>query len=429
MVVLGIVILLAAVFALVKQYETKMILFASGLLMCIIGGNPMNAFEAFAARMITGGLIQPILSVMGFAFVMKVTECDKHLVNLVSKGLVKVRPILIPGAALATFAINTALPSAAGAAAAVGAILIPVLMEAGISPAMAAAAVLTGTFGSMISPGLSHNPFIANIASVEVMDVIAVHYTADVVSVVIGALSLAVLAFILKEDGRGSGAGGEIAGANLEITTVKVNYLKAIVPVIPIVILILGATKTVAAFAKVSIPAAMLIGALFGVLASLTDTKLNKQYLEKVSKAFFDGMGNAYANIMGIIIAAAVFVKGLETIGLIKSFIDAMIGAPGIVKIAATFGPFLLGVVSGSGDAAAIAFNEAVTPQAAQFGLEIINMGSIAALGGALGRTMSPLAGAAIIAASLAGVNPLEVAKRNAPGMIIAAIVAIFILL
>jgi len=429
MVVLGIVILLATVFALVKQYETKMILFASGLLMCIIGGNPMNAFEAFAARMITGGLIQPILSVMGFAFVMKVTECDKHLVNLVSKGLVKVRPILIPGAALATFAINTALPSAAGAAAAVGAILIPVLMEAGISPAMAAAAVLTGTFGSMISPGLSHNPFIANIASVEVMDVIAVHYTADVVSVVIGALSLAVLAFILKEDGRGSGAGGEIAGANLEITTVKVNYLKAIVPVIPIVILILGATKTVAAFAKVSIPAAMLIGALFGVLASLTDTKLNKQYLEKVSKAFFDGMGNAYANIMGIIIAAAVFVKGLETIGLIKSFIDAMIGAPGIVKIAATFGPFLLGVVSGSGDAAAIAFNEAVTPQAAQFGLEIINMGSIAALGGALGRTMSPLAGAAIIAASLAGVNPLEVAKRNAPGMIIAAIVAIFILL
>ena len=429
MIILGVVILLATVFALVKQYETKMILFASGLLLCIIGGNPMNAFEAFATRMTTGGLIQPILSVMGFAFVMKVTECDKHLVNFLSKGLIKVRPILIPGAALATFAINTALPSAAGAAAAVGAILIPVLMEAGISPAMAAAAVLTGTFGSMISPGLSHNPFIANIASVEVMDVIAVHYTADVVSVVIGALSLAVLAFVLKEDGRGSGAGGEISAANLEITTVKVNYLKAVVPVIPILILILGATKTVAAFAKVSIPAAMLIGVLFGVLASLTDTKLNKEYLEKVSKAFFDGMGNAYANIMGIIIAAAVFVKGLETIGLIKSFIDSMIGAPGIVKIAATFGPFLLGVVSGSGDAAAIAFNEAVTPQAAQFGLKIINMGSIAALGGALGRTMSPLAGAAIIVATMAGVNPLEVAKRNAPGMIIAAIVAIFILL
>lgn len=427
MIILGIVILLATVYALIKQYETKMILFASGLLLCILGGSPMNAFEAFATRMTTGSLIQPILSVMGFAYVMKATECDKHLVNLLSKGLVRLRPILIPGAALVTFAINTALPSAAGAAAAVGAILIPILMEAGISPAMAGAAVLAGTFGSMINPGLSHNPHVAGIAGVEVMDVIAVHYAADVAAVIIGALSLAVLAFILKEDGRESGVDASAAG--LGVTTFKVNYLKAVVPVIPIFILILGATKTVAAFSKVSIPAAMLIGVICGLLASLTDTKLDKQYVEKVSKAFFDGMGNAFANIMGIIIAAAVFVKGLETIGLIESFIDAMIGSPGIVKIAATFGPFLLGVVSGSGDAAAIAFNEAVTPQAVQFGLEIVNMGSVAALGGALGRTMSPLAGAAIIVASLAGVNPLEVAKRNAPGMIIAAIVAIFILL
>jgi len=56
-------------------------------------------------------------------------------------------------------------------------------------------------------------------------------------------------------------------------------------------------------------------------------------------------------------------------------------------------------------------------------------MGSIATLGGALGRTMSPIAGAAIICASIAGVNPMELAKRNAPGMIIAVIVSMFILL
>jgi len=42
------------------------------------------------------------------------------------------------------------------------------------------------------------------------------HYAADVVSVVIGALSLSRPGFILKEDGRGSGA--EISAANLEIT-------------------------------------------------------------------------------------------------------------------------------------------------------------------------------------------------------------------
>lgn len=55
-------------------------------------------------------------------------------------------------------------------------------------------------------------------------------------------------------------------------------------------------------------------------------------------------------------------------------------------------------MISGSGDAATVAFNEAVTPHAAQFGLQAIDMGSMAALGGTLGRTMSPIAGATIIA-------------------------------
>ena len=40
-------------------------------------------------------------------------------------------------------------------------------------------------------------------------------------------------------------------------------------------------------------------------------------------------------------------------------------------------------------------------------------------LASALGRNMSPLAGATIICAGLAGVNPVEIAKRTAPGMIV----------
>ncbi len=93
------------------------------------------------------------------------------------------------------------------------------------------------------------------------------------------------------------------------------------------------------------------------------------------------------------------------------------------------FGPFLLAVIAGSGDAAAFAFNEAVTPHALQFGIEPVRMGSIATLAGALGRTMSPIAGAAIICASIAGVNPIEMVKRTAPGMLIALIAVMFILL
>lgn len=132
---------------------------------------------------------------------------------------------------------------------------------------------------------------------------------------------------------------------------------------------------------------------------------------------------------MGIIIAAAVFVGGMGAIGLVDAFIEAMTNSPGIVKMAATFGPFLLAVISGSGDAATFAFNEAVTPFAEKFGVSQVNMGSIALISGALGRTMSPIAGAAIVCAGIAKVNPMELTKRNAPGIIIATIVSMFILL
>ena len=56
-------------------------------------------------------------------------------------------------------------------------------------------------------------------------------------------------------------------------------------------------------------------------------------------------------------------------------------------------------------------------------------MGSMAALGGTLGRTMSPIAGATIICAGIAGVDPMGVCKRNALGITLALLAGMVILL
>lgn len=143
---------------------------------------------------------------------------------------------------------------------------------------------------------------------------------------------------------------------------------------------------------------------------------------------FFDGMGSAYGKIIGIIIAAGVFVSGLTVIGLVKFFIDAMLNNPAIIKLCAALGPFLLGLLTGSGDAATFAFNEAITPHALDFGMTEVQMGTMATLGGTLGRTMSPVAGATIICAGIAGINPMEITKRNAIPMLLALAVGMFIL-
>lgn len=412
---IGILIVIATAYFIIKQYEVRMVLFTSGLLMALISLQPNVALDAFASRMTTGGLIQAILSVLAFAKVMNLTGCDKHLISLLGKSLTKVRPILIPGAVMLTFAINTALPSAAGASAAVGAVFIPILMAAGIHPAISASAVFAGTFGSMLSPGLSHNPFVAELAGVDVMDVISVHLPATIITAIIGAISLTVVAHVLKEN-----KGYEFensAGENL-----KPSVIKGLVVVVPLAILILGATDLVPSLAEIGVPGAMIIGTILGMAVTKTSPT-------KVTQTFFDGMGSAYSQVMGIIISAAVFVAGLQAVGVVDLLIETMLKSNSIVGFAGIFGPFLLAVITGSGDAAAFAFNEAVTIHAASFGYEIIELGSAAALAGALGRTMSPVAAAGIVCAGFAKVNPVELAKRNVPGMIIAAIVTMFILL
>ena len=413
MLILGCILVLITLFLLIKRYEARMVLVAAGIVMCACAGNPMAALNSFAKGM-GSSMISSACSSMGFALVMRFTGCDKHLINFLAKGLTKVHFLIIPGDVLATFAVNMALPSAAGTAAAAGAIFIPIMMGAGIHPAMAAAAVKCGTYGSMLNPGLAHNPFVAKIAGVGVMDVIAFHYKANLASLVIAAITITVIAYMTHENKDHFAEGLELE------ENFKVNYLYALMPIIPIAILLLGATKIVPMF-KMGVAQAMIIGCVL----ALAVTKTNPAEL---TKSFFDGMGKAYADIIGIIISAGVFVAGMNAMGLVKAFTNAMLNNPAIVKIAASVGPFLLGLIVGSGDAATFAFNEAITPHAADFGMTPVQMGSMATLGGTLGRTMSPIAGATIIVAGIAGVNPMEIAKRNALPMVLAMVVGMTVL-
>ena len=413
MLILGCILVLITLFLLIKRYEARMVLVAAGIIMCACAGNPMAALNSFAKGM-GSSMISSACSSMGFALVMRFTGCDKHLINFLAKGLTKVHFLIIPGVVLATFAVNMALPSAAGTAAAAGAIFIPIMMGAGIHPAMAAAAVKCGTYGSMLNPGLAHNPFVAKIAGVGVMDVIAFHYKANLASLVIAAITITVIAYMTHENKDHFAEGLELE------ENFKVNYLYALMPIIPIAILLLGATKIVPMF-KMGVAQAMIIGCVL----ALAVTKTNPAEL---TKSFFDGMGKAYADIIGIIISAGVFVAGMNAMGLVKAFTNAMLNNPAIVKIAASVGPFLLGLIVGSGDAATFAFNEAITPHAADFGMTPVQMGSMATLGGTLGRTMSPIAGATIIVAGIAGVNPMEIAKRNSLPMVLAMVVGMTVL-
>lgn len=405
MLYIGIILVIATLYLLIKRYEARMILVIAGLIMCCVAGSPIKALDAFAKGM-GNGMIASACSSMGFALIMRFTGCDKHLINALAKVLTKVRFLVIPGAVLGTFIVNIALPSAAGTAAAAGAVFIPIMMGMGVHPALAAAAVKCGTYGSMLNPGLAHNVMVAKIAGVDVSQVIGFHYVANFASAIVAAIAITAIAYYMHEDKDNYVEGVEID------ENFKINPLYALMPLVPIIILLLGATKVVPML-KMGVAQAMVIGAILTFVVTRTNPS-------ELTKNFFEGMGKAYTDIIGIIIAAGVFVAGMNALGLVKAFINAMVSNPAIAKVCAACGPFVLAVVTGSGDAATFAFNEAITPAAAQFGMTPIQLGSVATLAGTLGRTMSPLAGATMIVAGIAGVNPMEVAKRNVIPMVLA---------
>jgi DcuC family C4-dicarboxylate transporter len=414
---IGFAIILITIYCLMKQYETRLVLFVSGVIMAIISGNLMVAFDAFSKSMKNANLIEPIIAAMGFAMVLQITKCDQHLIYLLAKSLKNLGPALVPGAVLATALVNTSITSAGGCSAAVGAILIPVLIGSGVHPAMAAAAVFAGTYGSpMLNPGFGQIAIVADVAHSTPIDVISNHYHVVLILGLITAASLTVVAFIK----------GEHKGYHCEaldnVEDFKINYIMALVPMLPLIILVLGSTGVVPLFKKFAISHAMLIGCFAAFLA----TRKNPA---EISKAFFKGAGDGFATVFGIITMALVFVSGVKSLGIIDWMIQEMINTPAIAKVSATVGPFLLGVISGSGEAASIAFNQSVTIHADTLGLNALNLGSLAAISGALGRTMSPIAGCAIICAGFAKVNPLELVKRTALGMIIAVFTTMVLLM
>ncbi len=404
-VVLGILIVVITIYFLFREYEPRLLLIASGLLMAGIALDPLTVLDEFAYKMATDSLIQAICSSLGFGFVLRATGCEKHLFAAFSwirgYGL-----FIIPLVTLTTFGVNAILMSAGNTAAAIGCFLIPLMIRAGIHPAVAGAAILTGTFGSMLNPLLPVNIFVAEIAGVAADTVVQAQSLFVLFGLIAGAGWLVIYARWKNEH-----AIDQDTEDKENQSTETINWGYVITPFIPLVILVLGSSGLVPDL-RIGVAQAMCVGTLFALLITRTSPS-------KVTEEFFQGMGYAYANAIGLIIAVAVFVRGMKSLELMSFFISWMTTTPGIAKVGAVVGPFMMGVMTGSGDAAAFAFSEVVAPHAFLYGMETMNMGSMASIAGAIGRTVSPFAGATIVCACIAGVNPVALVKRNFPGIVL----------
>ena len=434
MIWIGLAIVVVTFYLIYKNYEARLVLALSGLVMAFIGqvvvgtnGGVSAAVDAFVKQLVNGGLVPTIVTVTGFGYVMTFTKCSDHLVNLLVKPLARVPVIVIPGAVIITWLLNIVLPSAAGIAAAVGVLLIPALIALKVRPVMAAAAVFIGTWGSVVSPGLMFNPQIADIAfkakeipAPDAMIVIMQEALPCAIGALVAAICLTIICIVLKEGVGSTKIVKELPDGEEIQKNFKVNPIKAIIPIIPLALLVLASKQVGVLPTKAfSVPVCMLIGTAIGLIVAL----FSKQKIGEASKKFCRGAGDGFCDVVILIAAAAMFASGMKAIGLTGALVDAMKGSQSVAMFAAAAGPFVMAAISGSGNAAALAFNQAITPNAADFGLTIVQLGAVAQIAAGLGRSMSPVAGGVIILAGIAGVNPMEVVKRTAIPAIVALIV------
>ena len=346
---------------------------------------------------------------MGFAACVTMTKCDLHLVSLLTKPLNKLGIFLLPCCMIVTGIASLAIGSLAGLCAAIGPTLVALMIRAGFRPAMAAAVVISSTLPNYWSPGSTDNILVAKLAGIPVMDM--VNYIAPtVLMLTILSIVYVLIVCVIFRDYKKGGFVSEMASPDGEVQAklpdlpARPNLLKAAAPLLPVVMLFIVSLWM--PDVHMSVATAMLLGLIYTMIVTREDPA-------KMSKKFFEGMGTGYGNILGLIIAAGVFAAGLRSCGVVDLFIEFLKNSSSVAKLGASFGPYLLGVITGSGNAAAFAFNEAVTPFAPEFGMKIEDLGFIACISATLGRVSSPLAAGVILIAGIAGANPLDVIKRS----------------
>lgn len=323
--ILSAVVILAMCWALVKKYETRLVLIAGGLILACMAGDPLAPLVSFSKSMKQANVFEVIIASMGFAAVVKMTGLHTHLIAVFLKLLKKAGPFVIIGVSLATTIVNSAIPSAAGTSAAVGTIFIPLLLSAGVPAPLAAAAVMAGLYGGNLNPGHVHPTIVADLAqrpSIEFVQMVAGPILG---SVVISSALMVLIAFYMKKRGwRPDEVKLEADGEGIP-PDFKINYLYSIIPLLPLIILLLGNFGIVSAL-KMPVSHAMIIGAVVALVAVRPNPGT-------FVKTFFKGMGDSFGNIFGIIVAANIFVAGMKSVGLIQALIEFMSSSPVIARV------------------------------------------------------------------------------------------------
>ncbi len=462
---LALPIVFGAGFLIVKKYNTQAVLFGTGIFMMIIGvlladnvdflpkgakpsGSVVVDFFLVIKTISSSTLAKLgllIMAVGGFSKYMGHIGAANALVRLTTKPLSAINnPYMILAFTyiLGQF-LNVFIPSATGLAMLLLVALYPVLVGIGCTPA-SVAAVLATTACLDLGPasGASNN-------AAEVIGINTVSYFVNhqLLAAVCAAVVIAILHFVCQKwfDKRDEQKGVSYELNAKEDTSRKAPLWFAILPVLPLVLLltfsefmvvlidtvaitelllfinvdVYGLTTLLSSI-KIDVVTAMFISLAIAMLCDFLYSQDGKKVAASL-KVYLQGMGDVFAGVVSLIIAAQTFVVGLKAIG----FISGMLGVAAHLGLGYTMMVIMLvaiigatALMSGSGNAAFFSFSNLAPDVAAQVGTSTAAFILPMQLSAGIFRSFSPVSGVVIACAGVAGVPPTELVKRTAIPMI-----------
>src|SRR5262245_10066235 len=118
-------VLVAAVVLIVRGWDVRLVLLAAALTIAACAGDIARVPREFLATFSNEKFVVPICSAMGFAYVLRHTGCDRHLVMLLVKPLRRARFLMVPGVVVVGFLVNIPVISQTSTAVCIGPVVVP----------------------------------------------------------------------------------------------------------------------------------------------------------------------------------------------------------------------------------------------------------------------------------------------------------------
>ena len=441
---LAVIVTVIAGWALIKRYQTHMVLLFAGLALLILAillGDPhflpkgvkpsgfvlfdiFNTLKSIATKQSSGiGFL--IMTAGGFAAYMDRIGAARALVDVAVKPLsmLKAPYLVLVGGYLVGQILVMVIPSAAGLAMLLLVALFPILKAVGVSSA-AAAAVIGTSAGMTFAPTAGTANLAAKVAGLDPI-IYLVQY--QLVLAVPTVIVICVAHYFVQRyyDAKGDDVYSEAAEVKQSDAPVAPKWY-ALFPILPIALLIIFSKLVVSSIKLDTISALFLVWIAVVIIEVIRTRSVKKVF--KDAMAMFQSMGKMFAGIVALIICAEFFATGLKVSGLIDILINSAHGVGagmGFMTVILTAIVSAVTFLTGSGVGAYSSFASLAPDVAAGLGGSVTALVTPMQFASGMIRAMSPVAGVIIAVAGAAGVSPMAVVRRTWIPMIAGLVVTL----